>query len=188
MAGTLPDGLRGRLLAIALALAVAALVWTGVVYPLVAWHANYAEHLEQRRALARRMVELSVTLPDLQARAVGRNLSGPAPSAVLQGNSDAIAGAALQQLVQQMATVAGTSLSSVEMLPAQSVGNYRRIGLHIALQAQWPVLVHLLQSVERANPRMLVDDLRLRGPPMQNAALPMDASFTVLAFRGGSAP
>jgi general secretion pathway protein M len=74
------------------------------------------------------------------------------------------------------------------MLPAQSVGNYRRIGLHIALQAQWPVLVRLLQSVERANPRMLVDDLRLHGPPMQNAALPMDASFTVLAFRGGSAP
>ena len=64
MAGPLPDGTRGRVLAVTLALAAAALVWAGVVYPLVAWHTKYAEHLEQRRALARRMAELTVTLPE----------------------------------------------------------------------------------------------------------------------------
>jgi general secretion pathway protein M len=188
MTGSLPDGLRGQLLAVALSLAVAAAVWAGVVTPLVAWHTEHAERLEQRRALARRMAELATTLPALRAQAAGRHVTGPVPSAVLGGNTDAIAGAALQQLVQQMATRAGTSLSSVDVLPAEAVGLYRRIGLHVALQAPWPVLVHLLQSIERETPPMLVDDLRLRGSPMQNAALPMDASFTVLAFRGGRTP
>jgi hypothetical protein len=35
---------------------------------------------------------------------------------------------------------------------------------------------------------MLVDDLRIHGAPLRNAALPMDASFTVLAFRDAKAP
>lgn len=131
------------------------------------------------------MAELVETLPALQAQAGGREATGPAPSAVLAGETDAVAGAALQLLVQQMATRAGTSLSSAEVLPTEAVGGYRRIGLHVALAAPWPVLVHLLQSIEQATPPMLVDDLRVHGSPVPNVALPMDASFTVLAFRDG---
>lgn len=188
MAGSLPDGRRGQLLALALGLAVVASVWAGVAMPLVAWHAELTERLEQRRTLARRMAELAETLPALQAQAAARNVTGPAPSAVLAGDTDAIAGASLQQLVQQLATSAGTSLSSVEVLPAEAVGTYRRIGLHVALAAPWPALVQLLQSIAQATPPMLVDDLRLHGAPMHNAALPMTTSFTVLAFRGGGTP
>lgn len=175
-------------MAIALSLAVVASVWAGLVTPLLGWHTELTQRLEQRRALARRMAELAETLPALQAQAAGREATGPTPSAVLEGNTDAVAGAALQLLVQQMASGAGTSLSSVEVLPAEAVGGYRRIGLHVALAAPWPVLVHLLQSIEQAAPPMLVDDLRLHGSPLRNVALPMDASFTVLAFRDGGPP
>jgi len=188
MAGSLPNGRRGQALAVALSLAVVASVWAGVVAPLAGWHAEQAQRLEQRQALARRMAELAETLPTLQAQAAGRDAAGPAPSAVLGGETDAVAGAALQLLVHQMATGAGTSLSSVEVLPVEAVGGYRRIGLHVALTAPWPVLVHLLQSIEQATPPMLVDDLRVRGSPLRNVALPMDASFTVLAFRDGRPP
>jgi general secretion pathway protein M len=188
MAASLPDGRRGQMLAMALSLAVAASVWAGVAAPLVAWHAEQAERLEQRQTLARRMAALAETLPALQAQAAATTKSGRAPNAVLEGNTDAVASAALQQLVQAMATGAGTSLSSVEVLPAEAVGDYRRIGLHVALAAPWPALVHLLQSIELASPPMLVDDLRVHGPPMGTAALPMDASFTVLAFRAGRPP
>jgi general secretion pathway protein M len=188
MATSLPSGRRGQLLASALTLAVAASVWAGVVTPLLAWHADQAQRLEQRRALAHRMADLAETLPALQAQAAGRDAAGPAPSAVLAGETDAVAGAALQLLVQQMATGTGTTLSSVEVLPAEPVGSYRRIGLHVALSAPWPMLVRLLQSIEQATPPMLVDDLRVHGSPLVNVALPMDASFTVLAFRDGKAP
>jgi general secretion pathway protein M len=185
MAASLPDGRRGRVLAMALGLVVVASLWAAVVEPLMSWHADGAQRLEQRQVLEQRMEALAATLPSLQARAAARTAKGPVPGAVLQGETDAVAGAALQQLVQQMATAAGTSLSSVEVLPAEMVGGYRRIGLHVALAAPWPVLVHLLQSIEAATPPMLVDDLQLHAPPLDNAALPMDASFTVLAFRAG---
>jgi general secretion pathway protein M len=185
MAASLPDGRRGRALATALGLVVAAAIWAAMVEPLISWHAYQAQRLEQREALERRMEALAATLPSLQARAAARTEKGPVSSAMLQGETDAVAGAALQQMVQEMASAAGTSLSSIEVLPAETIGGYRRIGLHVALAAPWPVLVHLLQSIEAATPPMLVDDLRLQGPPMGNAALPMDTSFTVLVFRAG---
>jgi general secretion pathway protein M len=188
MASSLPTGRRGQLLASALTLVVAASVWVGVVTPVLGWHAEQTQRLAQREALARRMAEVAATLPALRAQAAASGATGPAPSAVLAGETDAVAGAALQLLVQQMAAAAGTSLSSVEMLPAEAVGGYRRIGLHVALAAPWPVLVHLLQSIEQATPPMLVDDLRLHGSALPNVALPMDASFTVLAFRSGKPP
>jgi general secretion pathway protein M len=187
MASSLPNGRRGQLLAIALTLTVAAAIWTGVVAPLFGWHAEQTQRLEQRRALARKMAEVAEALPALQTRAARDEAAGPEPSAVLDGDTDAIAGATLQLLVQQMATGAGTSLSSVEVMPAESIDHYRRIGLRVALSAPWPMLAHLLVSIEQASPRMLVDDLRLHGSPMRNVALPMDASFTVLAFRDAKA-
>lgn len=142
--------------------------------------------LAQRRMLADRMEELVQALPALRRRADTAVSTGLAATSLLQGSNDAVAGAALQGRVQDMAQRAGASLSSVETLPAAPAGAYRRIGLHVSLVATWPVLVGLLQSVEQARPRMLVDDLQLHGSHilLRSTALPLTASFTVYAFRG----
>ncbi len=183
MTSSLPDGWRGRLLATVLTLAVVAMVWTVVVAPLLDWYTERAQILDERRAVARKLAEAAATLPALQAQAARENAAGPAPSAMLEGDTDAIAGAALQLLVRQMAAGSGVSLNSVEALPAEAIDGYRRVGLRIALAGRWTELAHLLASIEQAAPRMLVDDLRIHGSPLRNAALPMDASLTVLAFR-----
>jgi hypothetical protein len=69
------------------------------------------------------------------------------------------------------------------------VGNYRRIGVRVELSAQLAVVIHLLAAIEEAQPSMLLDDVRLTGTPVgpQNAQLPLDAAFTVYAFRVGTA-
>jgi general secretion pathway protein M len=188
MTSSLPEGWRGRLLAMALNLAIVAVVWTVVAAPLLDWYKDRAEYLDERHAVARKMAEEAATLPALQAQAARADAAGPAPSAVLEGDTDAIAGAALQLLVRQMAAGSGVTLNSVEVLPAEAVDGYRRIGLRVALAARWTELAHLLASIEEASPRMLVDDLRIHGSPLRNAALPMDASLTVLAFRDVRAP
>ncbi len=187
MTERLPDGRRGQCLAIALGLVVASAVWVGVVTPILEWNAELPDRLEQREAMASRMAGLAATLPALQAEAAAGTTGQPPPSAVLEGKSDTIAGAALQQLVQQMASDARTSVSSVEQLPTEAVGSYRRIALRVTVAGPWPALMHLLQAIEQANPRMLVDDLRLHGSPLPGVALPMDTTFTVLAVRNGPA-
>lgn len=186
---SLPTGRPGKLLAVGITLAVPLLVWFALVTPMIDLFAARAETLAQRQALDRRMRDLADTLPALQAQvSAGPPSSGLADSPttpVLDGGTDAVAGATLQQLLQDMALKVGAVLSSTETLPATPVKGYRRIGVRVSLNAPWPVLVGLLQAVEQASPSMLVDDLQVRGLPMltQPAEPPLDAGFTVLAFR-----
>jgi hypothetical protein len=50
------------------------------------------------------------------------------------------------------------------------------------------VLVHLLQAIEQATPKMFIDDLQLHAQPtaVRTHDLPLDINFTVLAFRSAN--
>ena len=192
-ARSLPTGVPGRMLALGLTLLVVVALWVAAGQPLANWYADRADSLAQRTALARRMSDLAASLPALASQLTGGMPSGNSVgtaggttgSATLAGNSDAVASADLQQRVQEMAARAGVTVTSTETLPAVAAGAYRRIGLHLSVTATWPVLVALLQAVGQASPRMLIDDLQVRGPRLvvQPAEPPLEVSFTVFGFR-----
>ncbi len=194
-ASGLPTGIRGRVLALALTATALVSVWLGIAVPLVDLHADRADLLERRTALARRMTELVDTLPALRAQqeaaqqTQGQSAATPPVRALLAGASDAIAGAALQGLVQDMARNAGTNLTRIETLPAEARGGYRRIALRVALTAPLPDLVKFLTALAQANPRMLIDDAQMRGTNVREEAgsPPIDTTLTILAFRAGAA-
>lgn len=188
MAVALPTGPRGQVLAVAMLAAVLAAAWVVVAAPLLAWHADRAELLGQRQAMAERMERVAASVPQLQREAVG---TVAAPEAVLlQGGSDAVAGAALQGQIEALALSAGIRPSSLELLPAEAVGTYRRVSLRVAMTGQWAAIVAVLQAVDGASPRMLVDDLQVQVAPSVTAgpAQPLGATFTVISFRAGAGP
>jgi general secretion pathway protein M len=184
----LPDGVRGRILALGLLAVLLALLWTAVISPLFDWYAARAETIAERRGILAHATGLAETLPALR-QAAGRVGAGPPKTALLDGKSDAIAAAGLQGMVQDMAATAGISLASAETLPGEPCGSYRRIGVRIAFVADWPVFVVLLQAIETNRIRLLVDDLQLHavaqvGPNGPIAASPrIDTSLIVLGFR-----
>ncbi len=186
MAIALPDGREGRILAALLAVLALLLFWLACVAPVLDWYDARAQRvaaIEQRAAREEALIRM---LPALKA-AAGRAARLP-ERALLSGESDAVAGAALQEQVQGMAGSADAQLTSIETLPAEQAGAFRRIGVRVALNAQLPVVVALLKAIETAEPRMLIDDIRLTATPVgpQNVQLPLDAAFTVYAFRSGS--
>lgn len=185
MTESLPTGRRGQVLAWALLLVVLAAAWVAVAAPLLDWHAERDEALGQRATLARRMAQVAAGLPDLQRQAAAAAAAGPVAATLLDGSTDAVAGATLQQLIQDMAGRAGATLSSTETLPAETVAAYHRVGVRVALSVSWKVLVQLLLAVEEASPQMLVDDLQIHGVRRIGVAgePPLEASFTVLGFR-----
>ncbi len=189
MAPALPTGAVGRMLALALLCVAAVLVWLLIVAPLVEWHAQRGEAVERKQALLMRMEALAESLPAWRRAREEAAARGPASPPLLQGNSDALAAAALQGLVQDMATRSGVALRSTEILPAEPRGPYRRIAVRIVAEGQWQVLVALLGAIADAAPRMLVDGLHLRGPDTRahTDAPPIAANFTVLAFRAADA-
>ena len=187
LATGLPTGRRGQALAAGILAVLLLAVWLGVVLPVLGLFAARQQEIGDLRARSAREAALVAALPALSKQA---QLAAKTPTrAVLPGNSDAIAGATLQEQVQAMATVANAQLTSIETLPAEQVGAYRRIGVRVELSAQLSVLTALLRAVEDAQPSMLVDDIRLTATPVgpQNAQLPLEAVFTVYAFRVGVA-
>lgn len=183
----LPTGSRGRLLALGIAALLLALLWLGAVAPLLDWHAARGERLTQRTALAERMAAVAGTLPQRRRDAAAGTGT---PPALLAGASDAVAGAALQGGVQEMAARAGVTLASAELLPAEPAGRYRRIGLRLSVNGPYAALLGMLREMEEATPRMLVDDLSVRNAPSLGAGArqPISAGLTVVAFRAGDDP
>ena len=188
-AASLPQGPRGRALALAVTLAGLALLWLAVAQPLLDAHAAAAAALARRETLAGRMADLAGSLPRLRLAAAALRAQPAAAAAVVEGGTDAIAGAALQGDMEAMTAHAGAHLTSVEALPGEAAGAYRRLALRVSVDATWPVLVGLLQAVEQATPRMFIDDLQLHATPAARTTreLPLDISFTLLAFRAADA-
>lgn len=183
----LPEGARGRALALALTAAALASVWAAAIDPLVRLYEERAETLAQRRALERRMEAVAGALPEYRHQAeAGRGADGAKP-ALLPETTDALAAAALQERVQALARQAGATLASAEALPAEPAGPYWRVGLRVALTAPYPVLVDVLRRVAEASPNLIVDDLHMqRSFMLGSAAKGMEASLTVIAFRAGA--
>lgn len=191
-AGGLPGGRRGQALAGLLALMVVAVVWLAVAAPLHDLYAGRAERVAEQREKLTHLARLAAVLPALRQAATTTAPGGPPPAALLSGETDAIAGAALQGMVQDMATAAGATLASAEALPSEQQGGFRRIALRIALSGDWSVLMAMLRAVESSQYRLLVDDVQLHaaarlqaGPAAALAPPPIDASFVVMGFRPG---
>jgi len=185
----LPTGRKGQWLAMGLTLLALASLWLGVAQPLLDWYADRAEMVAQRTALAHRMANLAATLPALRQQAEAAT-ANPAEPALLDSDTDSVASAALQERLQAMFAGAGAHISSVETLPAEEAGAYRKIRLRLTLTASWPALTSLFQEINSAMPRLLVDDLQLQPGLHRISTAPgtFDAAFTIFAFRRGTTP
>jgi general secretion pathway protein M len=185
MARTLPTGRMGQMLALALTVLVIAVLYLGVAMPLVDWYAERAATLMQRTALVQRMESLVATRAALQAQVATVAAGGAGESALLEGDSDSMASASLQELLQATFMQSGIQLNSVETLPGDEAGAYRRIRLRVAFNASWPVLMALLGQLQVAKPVLLIDELQVQPAlhRISTAAGTFDVSCAIFAFR-----
>jgi general secretion pathway protein M len=183
----MPEGRWGRLLALVLLAATLGVLWFAVADPTLDWYAARAERLMERRSMLAHMTRIVATLPALQQES-GKAGSAPPATALLDGETDAIAGAALQTVVQDLAAAAGVTLASSEALPGEQQGGFRRIGLRVTVHGGWPELIALLQAVDESPLRLLVDNLNLHATaqPQRTGPAPIEASFVVRGFRLGT--
>jgi hypothetical protein len=196
MSYALSHGPRGRALAIGVTFGAMLLGWFGIAEPLLDWYGNRVALLQQRTMLAARMEAVAETVPTLkqQVSALGEGAFAPIPraSAVLTGANDAVAGAALQTRLGELASGAGATLASVETLPTTDAAGFKRISLRLTLNAPWASLVQFLAAIEHASPKMTIDDIQLRvttfyGQAPGRGPQPIQASLTVAAFRSADA-
>jgi len=160
-AETLPTGRRGQITAVGVMLAAIMLLWVAIISPLIGFYSGRADQLDEQRSVLHRMEQLVASRQALTERAADLGDAAPTKGAILDGSSIPVATAALQGLVQETATTAGASLTSVESLPGETGTGYRRVGVKLALSASWPVLIHFLQALQESDTPMAIDDLQI---------------------------
>jgi general secretion pathway protein M len=188
MAPSLPTGRTGQVLALGLVAVVLTVLCLGVVMPLTAWHSAQSETLAQQVAVARRMTALVAAIPALEAQAASMADKAAGASDLLEGDTDSMAAASLQERLNAMFLRAKVRLNSVETLPGVQAGAYSRIRLRVTFDATWPVLVALLQEIQAATPVLLVDEMQVRPTLHRFGAAPdtLGVMFSLVAFRSGT--
>jgi general secretion pathway protein M len=184
----MPTGRPGRLLALSLVLLALGGVYLLVVAPLLDLYSQRAAVLENRRVLVPRLKAAAEELPGLRARVEQLRAAAGARKVTLDGASDAIAAAALQSRIEELAASVGATIGSTESLPAEARSGYRRIGLRYVLSGPFETLVKFLAKLEAATPPLVIDNLHIHGVlrrPGAAAAAGLDAGLDVYGYRGG---
>lgn len=152
-----------RLTALALLLAVLALPWLGVVQPLLDAHAAGEGEIAALTVTAGRLTALAATRDELmrqkQALAARRDSGG----LLLAGASEALAAAALQNIIKTALIRAGGELRSTQPLATAEDKGFRRISVRALLTTDTDGLRILLHAVDAARPLLFVDSLEVRG-------------------------
>lgn len=185
LATGLPTGRRGQVFALSVLFVMLALAWAGLVSPLLGWYAARQDRLEQRQTLLAHMAAVAATVPALQRQMAAG--TGDTRPALLTGTTEAIAGAELQQRLQDLSERAAVRMSSVEVLSTEQSGAFRRIRVHVVVSGPWARLVSLFSAIDGATPHMLVSEMQIgqsRAVTVSPVKL-LDASFTVVALYAG---
>jgi general secretion pathway protein M len=159
--GSLPS----RLLALTLVLLAGLALVRLLVLPVLAAWQETAASIEQSQTLLQRYRALAAQRPQLERELGNQRRAEIANVAYLQGESDALASAALQDQVRAIITRAGGELRSTQILPVEPAGpetSVRRASLRLQLAVDVEGLQQLLYELETSEPYLFVEDLNIR--------------------------
>lgn len=175
-------GWVSRLAALALSAGVAFAVYIFVAAPIIAGYAETDAAVAQAADLLDRYRRVAAARPALQQRLDALKSRQSEIGAYLSGETDALAGAELQELVNATVAKGGGGLRSVQILPAKSDGGFRRIGVRVQMTATIAQVLHVLHGLEAGSTLLFVDNLEVsnrRARRRRNQPVEMDPTLLV---------
>lgn len=157
----LPPGLS-KLLAVLLLAAVIAGAYLLLVQPLAAKFDEQRDAIAHARQLLARYRALGREGGALTAEARQLQTVGNLETAYLTGDSDALAAAKLQALVEQAVARHGGQLQTTQPLPAVAEEGFKRIAVRVQLTAGIEPLRRILYGLEAGQPYLFLDSLEIR--------------------------
>jgi general secretion pathway protein M len=168
-----PGSLISRVLALTLLGAVLIGTYVLVIAPVIALHREAGEAIESAEILLQRHRALAAQRSELAARLDDEKEQVSAVAGYLEGPSDALAAAQLQDRVKVAVETAGGELRSTQILPAQAVDaspGTHRATLRVQLVASIDSLAEILYGLESGQPYVLIDELAVRGQRARRGA------------------
>jgi general secretion pathway protein M len=186
---TLPTGIRGQLVAIALLLIVLLLAYQFVALPAFSAYEARQESIADTQRAVRRYRQLLAQAPALEAFSERFRSQSPLAALLLPGDNPALSGAALQQRLQDLARQYDVRVLSLRIRPTEEDGRFERVGVEVRMQSDMTGLRDLLYEIEQSTPYLFVDSLAVRTRPQRRrgtvaqAARVLDTRLVVSGLR-----
>ncbi len=134
----------------------------GVAWPWLERMGSLDGEIERTRDQLDRYQRLVATLPMLRAELEQVSNNQSFKAFYFDAATHALAGAGLQQKVQDMVKVAGARLVSTQILPSTPNEEPPTVRVRIQLQGSTDELLDVLYKIEEARPFLFVDQLSIR--------------------------
>lgn len=186
-----PGSLLSRIVAIALLWLALLLGHRLIVAPLWSAYREGEQSIEQLQGLLQRYRALAEQRTILAERLAEQERRAASVAGYLEGPSDALAAAQLQDRVKSVVEAAGGELRSTQILPAAPVDGdpgFRRTTLRVQFTVTIDGLAAALYELETGQPYLLIEDLtvreqRVRRRRNQPASEPMlDVSLELFGY------
>jgi len=160
-----PGSILSRLLALGLLAAALAASYLLVVVPLLSTYEDNVAAIERAETLLQRQQALVALQPQLVERLEEERAQAEAVAGYLEGPSDALAAAQLQDRVKEVVEASGGELRSTRILPAETIDSSpgtRRAALRVQMIVSIEGLAEILYELEAGQPYVLIDELSVR--------------------------
>ncbi len=182
----LPQGPRGRLVALGLVLIPAILLVRFVLLPLAEAYASSGSELEATRERIVHYQRLLSERPALEAAVEQLERSRPLAPYLLAGANRALAAADLQRRLQEAVQQHDVTILSLRVKNPVDDGPLERISVEARLRADVRQLRDLLYAVETGKPYLFVEDLSInvrQARRLRRTPLGLEISLTLYGLR-----
>lgn len=183
----------GRALALAILVAIVAGGYAVIVQPLIDGYADNRATIAQLQETLARYQRAASTLPSRQDELASLKQRPAASDGFLQGSSDTLIAAQVQNRVKQAADAAKVALKSSQILPPETDGKLKRIAVRDQMSATTPGLLAIFHDLEAQSPLLFLDNVTLQVRPtaLRDRSDPgsgdvIDVQFDVYGYSHGN--
>ena len=176
-----------RLGAILLLLGVILLAKEGVIDPILDSVNQSREEIADAATRLSRIKAIAATKLELEAQAAKMMSDIGQSDAFMRADTEALAGAALQERLRTLTSAQGISLGAIQWAAGKTDSGLGRISVRVQITATLGPLYALLGSVESTMPLLFIDDIDIQstaggdpGQPVQDG--PLSVTFDCYGY------
>jgi general secretion pathway protein M len=176
-----------RLLALALLVLVIAVPYLVIVRPYIEALGEGRETLAETVALRDRYVALAAGGAAIDAKVGTLRDEGDGEAAYLQGASEALVSADLQNRVKTVVQANGGVLNSTQILDATNEEGFRRLAVRVRMSGGSEALYKVLYALETERPFLFIDNIDINARTIrqregQGETIELMVSFDLFGF------
>jgi general secretion pathway protein M len=174
--------LGSRLAAVLLLLAVILLLQQAVVDPILQSLQDSRDAIADAATRLSRIKAIAATKPELEKLAAKMASDMGHSDAFLRADTEALAGAALQERLRQLTGAQGISLGAIQWAGGRTESGLGRISVRVQVTTTIGPLYELLGQVEATMPLLFIDDIDIQASGSSDPGQPQQAGPLSVSF------